>query len=174
MMQDVANQFAAALGRITQLSPPQKASHSSNTIPPAPQPPYKRREIETSTPASRGLAPERQISSVLMEDGEIPQASTIRGSLADPSPTEAPVLMNRETLGSNTGEADQYNTKSQLVPIQNMSTNNNNNSSRNHNSDNTNVSNDNNRCQRTEEDIYIEFLPLEPAESCDEWVLPTV
>jgi len=45
-----------------------------------------------------------------------------------------------------------------------------------HNSNNNITNNNchNNRCLRTEEDIHLEFLLLEPEEPCDEWVLPTV
>jgi len=79
MMQDVANQFTAALGMMTQLSS-RNLPHFPSPIPPAPQPPYKRRKLGPSTSApSRGLAPKQQISSVLMEDGEIPQLASMRG-----------------------------------------------------------------------------------------------
>jgi len=73
MMQDVANQFSAALGRMAQISPPHNPPHPISAIPPAPQPPYKRRELESSSSIPpRGVAPKRQISSTPMEDGEIP------------------------------------------------------------------------------------------------------
>jgi len=89
MMQDVANQFAAALGKITQLTS-HNLPHFSSPIPPAPQPPYKRRELESSTSApTRGLAPKRQISSIPMEDGEIPQSASMRGSPVEP-PDQGP------------------------------------------------------------------------------------
>jgi len=80
MMQEVANQFSAALGKIVQLSSPHNLSHPISTIPPATQPPYKRRELESSSSIPpRGVAPKRQISSIPMEDGEIPLSVTMRG-----------------------------------------------------------------------------------------------
>ena len=51
-------------------------------------------------------------------------------------------MMNRKTIGSKTGEADQYNTKSQLVPIELMFHNNNNEINNGHH--NTSANNNNN------------------------------
>ena len=74
--------------------------------------------------------------------------------------------MNRETLGSNTGEADQYNTKSQLVPIELMFNNDNNNENNNSHNNNTpghnNNDNTSDQQQRMEEGIHWAFLPPAP------------
>ena len=79
MMQEVANQFSAALGKMTQFSS-LNTQNSVGPIPPAPQPPFKRRELESSsTTPARGVAPKRQICSIPMEEGEIPQPVTMRG-----------------------------------------------------------------------------------------------
>jgi len=54
--------------------------NSVGPIPPAPQPRFKRRELESSsTTPARGVAPKRQICSIPMEEGEIPQPVTMRG-----------------------------------------------------------------------------------------------
>ena len=71
--------------------------------------------------------------------------------------------MNRETQGSNTGEADQYNSKSQLVPIEFMSNNNNDNNNGHHNTENNNNNESTpEQRQRMEEGIHQSFPPPEP------------
>jgi len=70
--------------------------------------------------------------------------------------------MNSETIGSNTGEADQYNTKSQLVPVTFMSNNNNNNHNNNNNDLNNNGITHDLQNQRIEEGIHRSFPPLAP------------
>ena len=72
--------------------------------------------------------------------------------------------MNRETSGSNTGEADQYNSKSQNVPVIFISDNDNN--SHNNNNGHHDIDNNNNnslRNQLIEEGMNCPLLPLTSA-----------
>ena len=81
---EASMKLAAAMERLAQFSHP-PTSFNAGVIPPAPQPPFKRREIETSSaPATRSSVKPRQVGSIPMEQVDTVQSIAVKGPPADP------------------------------------------------------------------------------------------